>query len=121
MGSTLRNKVMERKIIRISEKRQVTIPQKFYKALNMSNEAECVLQSGAIIIRPIKENIGGEFAEQILSDLIAKGYEGPILLEKFKETNKKIRPAVETIMAEAENLAKTGGGATMHDVFGTED
>lgn len=119
--NALRNRNMERKIIRISEKRQVTIPQRYYEALNMGVEAECILNAGSIIIRPIKENSGSEFSEQILADLIAQGYEGQILLDKFKENSKKVRPAVEAIMLEAENLAKTGGGATMQDIFGAED
>lgn len=111
----------ERKIIRISEKRQVTIPQKFYELLNMNDEAECILQNGQIIIRPIRENTGGEFAEHILADLIRQGYSGEALLEKFKETSKKIRPAVETMMKEAEDIANKDSSVTMQDIFETED
>lgn len=113
---------MERKIISVSGKRQVTIPQKYFEALGFTNEAECILQNNAIVIRPIKENSGSEFSEQILADLIAQGLSGQELLAKFKETSKKIAPAVEKLINEADSIAKgEKKGATMTDVFGTED
>ena len=33
--------VMDRKIVSISSKRQITIPQKFFNLLGFGNEAEC--------------------------------------------------------------------------------
>jgi hypothetical protein len=38
-----------------------------------------------LVLRPVKENTSGEFAEQILADLIRQGYSGEELLEKFKQ------------------------------------
>ena len=70
MDSTMA-KDQEKRIIRISSKRQITIPQKFFSLLGFQTEAECVLQDGELVIRPIKELSGGEFSEQILTDLIA--------------------------------------------------
>ena len=114
--------VVERKIISVSSKRQVTIPQKYFEALGFNNEAECILQNNAIIIRPIKENTGSEFSEQILADLLEQGLSGQELLVKFKEMNKKIRPAVEKLISEADSIAKAEiKGATMTDIFGAEE
>ena len=39
-----RESTMERKIISISSKRQVTIPQKYFELLGFDDEAECILQ-----------------------------------------------------------------------------
>jgi hypothetical protein len=62
------------------------------------------------------------FAEQILADLIRQGYSGEELLEKFKQTQRKIRPAVEAMLAEADRVAESkSGGYSLEDVFGTED
>ncbi|OFV69231.1 PucR family transcriptional regulator [Acetobacterium wieringae] len=47
------------------------------------------LHNNLTSIKPVKENTGEEFAEQILADLIAKGYHGKKLLKKFKEEQKK--------------------------------
>lgn len=113
---------MERKIISVSGKRQITIPQKYFEALGFSNEAECILQNNAIIIRPIKEDIGSEFSEQILEELVAQGLSGKELLTKFKEMNKKIAPAMNKLIDEADSIALGDiKGATLADIFGAED
>ena len=83
---------MESKKVSISSKRQITIPQKFFTLLGFNTEAECIMRGNELVLRPVKENTSGEFAEQILADLIRQGYSGEELLEKFKQTQRKIRP-----------------------------
>ena len=115
------NTVTERKIISISNKRQVTIPQKYFDALGFNNEAECVLQANGIMIRPLRDNTG-YFSEQILADLIAEGFGGDDLLEKFKERSRAIRPAVIKLLEETDAYAKSGEGRiSMNELFGSED
>jgi len=121
-NSAARKNQIERKIISVSGKRQLTIPQKYFKILGFSNEAECILQNNSILIRPIRENVGSEFSEQILADLIEQGLSGQELLIKFKEVSKKIAPAMEKLVNEADNIAKgEKSSANMDDIFGTED
>jgi hypothetical protein len=103
------NTKTERKIISVSIKRQLTIPQKYFEELGFDNEAECILQEGGLLIRPVRVT-GGEFGEQILSDLIAQGYEGQDLLEKFREYSKAVRPAVLKMIEDADEYAKSGKG-----------
>lgn len=113
---------MESKKVSISSKRQITIPQKFFTLLGFNTEAECIMRGNELILRPVKSNTGGEFAEQILADLIRQGYSGEELLEKFKQAQKEVRPAVEAMLAEADRVAESGsGGYSLDDVFGTED
>jgi len=104
------DKKMERKIISVSVKRQITIPQKYFDALGFNNEAECILQDNGILIRPIRDTGGSEFSEQILADLISQGFEGQELLKNFKQLSKKVRPAVQKIIEEADALAQGGDG-----------
>lgn len=116
------NAVMERKKVSISAKRQITIPQKFFAMLGFDNEAECILRGNELVIRPVKESSGGEFAEQILTDLVNRGLSGDELIKAFKAEQKKVRPAVEEMLAEAKNAAD--GNAeylAYNDVFGTEE
>lgn len=116
------NAVMERKKVSISAKRQITIPQKFFTMLGFDDEAECILRGNELVIRPVKESSGGEFAEQILTDLVKRGLSGDELIKAFKAERKKVRPAVEEMLAEAKNAAD--GNAeylTYNDVFGTEE
>ena len=115
-------KKVNRKILSISSKRQITIPQKFYQTLGFGDEAECVMRGNELVIRPVKVVPGGEFAEQILEELISEGLSGDELLSKFKERQAAVRPAVEAMLSDAEDAAAgSGESATYEDVFGTED
>ena len=112
---------MDIKKVSISAKRQITIPQKFFTLLGFDDEAECVVRGNELVIRPVRNNSGGEFAEQILADLIAEGLNGDELLKKFKETQKKVRPAIEEMLQDASKAAMSEGGfETYSDVFGSE-
>lgn len=113
---------MERKIVSVSSKRQITIPQKFYALLGFSDEAECLVRGNELVLRPAKTVSGGEFAEQILADLISEGLSGDELLARFKERQAKVRPAVEALIIEAEDAANGKGEYLTYDeLFGTED
>lgn len=58
-----------------------------------------------LIIEPVKSENGGEFAEQILADLIAEGYSGQDLLSEFKARQSKVRPTVEKMLKTAKDAA----------------
>lgn len=114
--------LMEKKKVSISQKRQITIPQKFFTLLGFDKEAECIMRGNELIIRPVKENVSGEFATEILEDLIKKGYNGQALLNEFKIMQAKVRPAVELMLSEAEQVANGDGEYfTYDDVFSSED
>ena len=113
---------IERKVISVSTRRQLTIPQKYYDVLGFNNEAECILQDGGLLIRPLQHTNGGEFSEQILADLISQGFEGQELLAKFKEYSKGIKPAVQKLLDETEAFARSGEGRIpLDELFGAEE
>ena len=110
--------MMDRKIISISPRRQITIPQKYFEVLGFSTEAECSIENGSLVIKPLKFESKGQFADLILEDLVSKGYTGQELISKFKEENKKIRPAVLKLIEEADQLAKEPyQGSSTEDIF----
>ena len=116
------NTKMNRKVLGISSKRQITIPQRFYKSLGFGDEAECIVRGDELVIRPIKTVAGGEFAEQILADLIKEGLSGEELLSEFRKRQAQVRPAAEAILAKAEDIAAGRAEyATYEDVFGMEN
>lgn len=123
IAATLRgDSAMERKVVSISSKRQITIPQKFFTLLGFASEAECLVRGNELVIRPAKQSAGGEFAENILADLIAQGLSGDKLLSEFKKKQAKVRPAVEAMITEAGAVAQGNGEyASYEDVFGTEN
>ena len=111
----------ERKIVSISSKRQITIPQKYYTMLGFTDEAECIMRGGELILRPKRTESGGEFAEFILRDLINEGYSGEKLLSEFKARQAKIRPAVEALIADSNAARERGECLTHEDIFGDLD
>ena len=122
MSVAVKGVSMDKKVINISSKRQITIPLSYFSKLGFGNKAECVLRGNELVIRPAKEVSGGEFAEQILADLISQGLSGEELLEQFKIKQAQVRPAVEKLLAESEKAAAgIGEYSTYEDVFGSED
>jgi len=101
--------IMESRIIKVSNKRQITIPQKFYDKLNIDQEIECTITNSEIILRPIYRET--EFAEEILKDLIGKGLEGTQLLDEFRNTRAKVKPAIRRMIEEADTLANKSNGS----------
>ncbi|NLC68511.1 MAG: AbrB/MazE/SpoVT family DNA-binding domain-containing protein [Clostridiaceae bacterium] len=113
--------IMDRKIISVSKKRQITIPLQFYKRLNLGNEVECILEDGKMIIKPINLE-PSEFSVEILKDLVSQGYSGDELVRQFEIQSKNIKKAVAGMLEEAEAIAAgKKPAADFDDVFGPED
>ncbi len=114
-------KPFEKKYIRISSKRQITIPQKYYDALGFEDQAECILNDSAIVIRPVRENVGIDFSEQVLADLVSEGYSGDELVKMFSKKNSEIKDAWDKMLSEADSIANGKGEYyTLDDVFPEE-
>ena len=112
--------IMERKIINVTGKRQITIPLKFYESLRLGKEVECVLTDDAIVLRPLSNSDDG-FTMEILKDLISQGYNGDELLEKFAEQRTKIKKAIGELINEADEVAEgKRKGATTEELFGED-
>lgn len=59
-----------------------------------------------------------EFDDLILKELIDEGYTGNKLIEEFRIRRSKIRPAVEAMLEEAENVSRGKSEfSTKEDVF----
>ena len=113
---------ISKKTVSISQKRQITIPKKFFAKLGFGSEAECFLRENELVIRPVSTTFGSDFAEQILEDLIDKGYEGKELLEQFRLEQKKVSSGVQAMKAEAKKTARGEGEYfTFDDVFELEE
>jgi len=116
----LEGSVMERKIINIRGKRQVTIPLKFYEKLCFGKEVECFLTDDAVVLRPFSNSDEG-FTMEILKDLVSQGYNGNELLEKFAEQRGIIKRAIGLLIDEADEIAEgKRKSATTKDIFGEE-
>lgn len=99
------SKSIEKRRIHVSSKRQITIPAKYYVALGSVKEMECIYSNDMLILKPVQYNETG-FSEEILADLVAQGYSGEKLFTEFKRINRQIRPDVEALVKEADELAQ---------------
>ena len=113
---------MERKIINVTGKRQVTIPLRFYEKLRLGKEIECVLTDDAIMLRPLANSDDGfGFTMEILKDLISQGYNGDELLAKFAKQRANINEAIDILIDEADEIAVgKRKSATTEEIFGEE-
>ena len=111
---------IERKIISITGKRQVTIPLKFYEKLRLGKEIECFLTEDAIVLRPLSVSDDG-FSMEILKDLVSQGYGGEELLAKFAKQREEIKRAIGGLIDEADEIADgRRKGAATKDIFGED-
>lgn len=75
---------MERKIVKITGKRQITIPRAFYEKLHFDKEVECSLENQSLVLRPL-----GSRNVDLLRNLIARGYSGEDLIIQFQQALKE--------------------------------
>ncbi|MFK7694985.1 AbrB/MazE/SpoVT family DNA-binding domain-containing protein [Paenibacillus sp. HJGM_3] len=98
---------MEWKRARVSQKRQVTIPQKLFEQAGIKDEVEFSIKGNNIIMRPVRENVGNDyFADLILADLIKEGLTGDELLKKFREKQSEFHSAIKNLIAESGEVAR---------------
>jgi bifunctional DNA-binding transcriptional regulator/antitoxin component of YhaV-PrlF toxin-antitoxin module len=111
---------MERKIINVTGKRQVTIPLKYYEKLRFGKEVECFLTDDAIVLRPFVYADDG-FTMEILKDLVSQGLSGDELVRRFAEQQRSIKNAVSVLIEEADEIAVgKRSSTTTQDIFGEE-
>lgn len=75
--------------VKISSKRQITIPSKFYEAGGFDEYALCTWTENGLLLQPLKVN-DEDNSVAILRQLVAEGYEGDELVDKYEEIQNKI-------------------------------
>ncbi len=75
--------------VKISSKRQITIPSKFYEAGGFGEYALCTWTENGLLLQPLKVN-DEDNSVTILRQLVAEGYEGDELVDKYEEIQNKI-------------------------------
>lgn len=75
--------------VKISSKRQITIPSKFYEAGGFDEYALCTWTENGLLLQPLKVN-DEDNSVTIFRQLVAEGYEGDELVDKYEEIQNKI-------------------------------
>jgi bifunctional DNA-binding transcriptional regulator/antitoxin component of YhaV-PrlF toxin-antitoxin module len=121
LAKKLERDPMNRKIISVSKKRQITIPLKFFEQLGLENEVECFVKDNSLVIRPFR-NTHDEFSVEILKELVDQGLSGHELIEQFAVNTKNIKTAIGKMTTEAERIAADEvPAATFDDIFGEKN
>lgn len=113
--------VEEWKRARVSQKRQVTIPLRFFEQAGIKDEVEFTIKGNYIMMRPV-HNVGNDyFSDLILADLIHEGYSGEELLRVFRERQEQLRGAIKGLITESSEVARSYSGTgddQTEEIFG---
>lgn len=89
------------KRVKISSKRQISIPKDFFEAMHFNNEAIIEFTGTALIIRQVP-NDAVDFSSEILKELVGeRGLSGNELLLEFNRIKQGLPSAVEKLTATA--------------------
>ena len=105
MGAALAA-LAEPRTIKISSKRQITIPAKYYEAAGFGEYALCTWTDQGILLQPLDVD-DEDVTVDILRSLVKQGFEGEELIERYQETKRKI-VSVRRKLEEAERDVSDG-------------
>lgn len=88
MGAALAA-LAEPQTIKISSKRQITIPARYYEAAGFGEYALCTWTDQGILLQPL-DTEDEDVTVDILRSLIKQGFEGEELIEHYQEMKRKI-------------------------------
>ena len=91
--------------IKISSKRQITIPAKLYERSGFGDYALCTWTDKGLFLQPLEVE-DEDVTVDILRYLIAEGYEGEELIEQYQDMKKKIVSVKEKITEAEQDVAE---------------
>lgn len=100
--------------VKISSKRQITIPAQWYREMGFNEYALCTWTDEGLLLQPLDIQ-DKDITVDILRQLIAQGYEGDALLDEYQAIKRKII-SVKELINEAENDVENGRTAPAQDM-----
>ena len=93
--------IREYRDVKITSKRQLTIPKAFFDYLGMENTVHAVLLDDGILIKPTqKKSVQEADVEAILQKVISEGYSGDELADEFARRVKEYNRVLDGRMNE---------------------
>lgn len=105
------------KIVRLTSKRQFTIPKIYFDRLRLGENAKCYMEGNRLVIEPVREDAFWDFSTDILRSLVAEGYAGEALITEFEARKKETARALGRMAEEAREEAKAEKGKPADVVF----
>lgn len=94
----------EPQTVKISSKRQITIPSQWYKAMEFGDYALCTWTENGLLLQPLDVETS-DITINLLRNLIALGYEGEDLVDQYEALTQKSL-SLEERMEAAERAVK---------------
>ena len=111
------NKKYDHKIVRVTSKRQLTIPKKYYDALKIGDRVKCYQEGRKLVIEPARDDEFWDFSTDILRELVAENFIGEDLLKEFEARKQNAARALERLADEARDDTAAGSGRVADDLF----
>ncbi|MBT9173052.1 MAG: hypothetical protein DDT21_01442 [Syntrophomonadaceae bacterium] len=111
------NEYSDFKMVRVTNKRQLTIPKKYFEALHIGEQVRCYMQGEKLVIEPAAADEFWDFTSDILKELVAENFTGADLLREFEARKEKAARRLERMVEEAREDIKAGRGRPADDVF----
>lgn len=106
------------KVVRVTSKRQFTIPKIYFDKLRLGETVKCYLEGERLVLEPVRQDPFWDFSTDILRTLIAEGYQGKALLAEFERRKNKAAEALGSMAEGARQEAQAGKGRPADAVFG---
>jgi len=93
------------KFVRITGKRQVTIPKEFFEQLDMGTVLHAYVENGHLVLEPVRPEDPMDFSQEIINDLADEGLTGEELKREFARRREGMMAALKELVTEARNDA----------------
>ncbi|MFD1677420.1 AbrB/MazE/SpoVT family DNA-binding domain-containing protein [Alicyclobacillus fodiniaquatilis] len=103
------------KYVRITGKRQVTIPKEFFEQLDMGTVLHAFVEGGRLVLEPVRPEDPMDFSQEIINDLADAGLTGEELKKEFAKRREGMMAAMKELVTEARNEAVDGSEADGDD------
>jgi bifunctional DNA-binding transcriptional regulator/antitoxin component of YhaV-PrlF toxin-antitoxin module len=89
------------KYVRITGKRQVTIPKGFFEQLDMGTVLHAYVEGSRLVLEPVRPEDPMDFSLEIINDLANAGLTGEELKKEFVRRREGMLAAMKELVAEA--------------------
>ncbi|WP_074954025.1 AbrB/MazE/SpoVT family DNA-binding domain-containing protein [Alicyclobacillus macrosporangiidus] len=93
------------KYVRITGKRQVTIPKDFFDQLRMGSVLRAYVEDGRLVMEPVRVEDPMDFTQEIINDLADEGLTGEELKKEFARRREGMLAAMKKLVEESRKEA----------------
>lgn len=103
------------KYVRITGKRQVTIPKEFFEQLQLGAMLHAYVENGKLVLEPVRSEDPLDFSQEIINDLADAGFTGEALKREFSKRREGVIAAMKELIVEARSEALTSSNSDGDD------